>query len=88
METTQYIVLSGQETSDDVPRVLGKIKLPNPVSISYRHATTVSDEFVEPLVKTLCASGVREVSTIFAEKHNVEQISRFGLENSVSVLER
>ena len=89
METTQYIVLSGNEKSvEDVDRCVYKLVLPNPVSISYRHVGAVSDKFVEPLIKSLHSRGVKEITTIFAEKHSIDQINRFCLDNSMSVLER
>lgn len=89
METTQYIILSGQEKAiEDVDRCVYRLVLPNPVSISFRHVGAVSDKFVEPLIKSLQNKGVREITTLFAEKHNFDQISRFCFDNNISVQER
>jgi len=88
MESTQYIVLSGSECVDDLGKILGKIKLPNPVAISYRNAAyPLNNLFVEPLVVALKGSGVKEVATLFAEPHQIDQLRKVGLEHGVSVFE-
>ena len=87
METTQYIVLSGDEQTADVERIVRKITLPNPVSISYRHVGGVSDTFIDPLIGTLERSGVKEIHTIFAESFHVDQLRRIALDHGLSVSE-
>lgn len=88
MESTQYIVLSGNERVEDLESILGKIKLPNPVSISYRHTGRQLDNLlVDPLVAALKGSGVKEVATLFAEPHQVDQLRRAGLDHGVDVSE-
>lgn len=85
---TQYIVLSGREGAEDLNRVLDKLTLPNPVSISYRHTGTYIDEaLAEPLVAALKRSGVKEVATLFAEGHQVDQLRSLGLNHGITVSE-
>lgn len=88
MESTQYIVLSGNERVEDLDRILSKIKLPNPVSISYRNtACVLSNLFVDPLVAALKGSGVKAVATLFAEPHQVDQLRRIAMDHGVDVSE-
>lgn len=88
MESTQYIILSGHEKADDIERVMGKIKLPNPVTISYRNAScAVSNLFIDPLVAALKGSGVKDVATLFADPFQVDQLRRAGLGHGIAVRE-
>jgi hypothetical protein len=88
MESRQYIVLTGDERVEDLDRILGKIKLPNPVSISYRHTGhKLHDLLVDPFVAALKGSGVKEVATLFAEPWQVDQLRKVGLEHGIDVSE-
>jgi hypothetical protein len=84
----QYIVLSGHERVENLDYIIGRINLPNPVSISYRHTSaSLNNLFVGPLLAALKGSGVKEVATLFAEPNQVDQLRRVGMEYGVSVSE-
>jgi hypothetical protein len=88
MESRQYIVLTGDERVEDLDRIFEKIKLPNPVSISYRHTGhKLHDLLVDPFIAVLKVSGVKEVATLFAEPWQVDQLRKVGLEHGIDVSE-
>lgn len=88
MESRQYIVLSGSERVEDLDSILGKITLPNPVSISYRHTgNQLNNLFVDPFIVALKGSGVKEVATLFAEPWQVDQLRRVGVEHGIEIFE-
>lgn len=88
MESRQYIVLTGDERVEDLDRILGRITLPNPISISYRHTGhKLHDLLIEPFVVALKGSGVKEVATLFAEPHQVDQLRIAGLEHGIDISE-
>lgn len=88
MESRQYIVLTGDERVEDLDRILGRIALPNPVSISFRHtAHPLHKLFVDPFVAALKGSGVKEVATLFAEPWQVDQLRSAGLEHGIDISE-
>lgn len=88
MESRQYIVLSGNERVEDLDSILGKVTLPNPVSISYRHTGhQLNSLFVDPFLAALKGSGVKEVATLFAEPWQVDQLRRVGLVHGVDISE-
>lgn len=88
MESQQYIVLTGDERVEDLDRILGRIKLPNPVSISYRHTGfKIDNGLVDPLFLALKGSGVKKVASLFAEPHQADQLRLAGLEHGLEVSE-
>ena len=86
--STQYIVLSGNEGVEDLGRVLEKVKLSTPVSISYRHTSNALNSlFAEPLLAALKGLGVKEVATLFADPHQVDQLRTLGLNHGLDISE-